>query len=203
MNGCPHLFAFALPVPPLRPSLPPCQRPPPHSRLILDCSRPPSPHSVPCSYVIPTTTLYPGPPSSPPPSLSLALSLSISPHRTFSSSPFFLGTRRRLPFAVCPCIASSLPRALRTKRARSARCSPLSPGERINDECFTLSPEVGPFSFARARARASGLFCHYPLCFLHILCAPRILFSLFPRFYSSEPVFPPAISLPCVPSDPT
>lgn len=132
MNGRPHSFSFG-PRPATSVTSFPSTlaSPPPLSRLILDCSRPPlrplllrHPHYY---------------------SLSGA-SLSISPHRTFSSSPFFLGTRRRLPFVL---VSHPLfhGRALRTKRARVAL---RSPREHINDECFTLSPEVGPFAFARA-----------------------------------------------------
>lgn len=88
MNGCPHLFSFVLPFPP--------------SLLILDCS---CPRSFSCSYVIPTTTLYPGP---------LYLSLERFHRRRF------LGTRR----CRCPCIASSLLR-------RSARSAFSAPRERV------------------------------------------------------------------------
>lgn len=196
----------------LRPS-----RPPPPGRRFPPASA--GPHPIPVSFL---TAPVPRPPtpslaltSSPlllsiraplrplhPPSLSLYLSLSLLTER-FHRRRFFSGLVAVCRLSLYRILSSTGTPYEARARARSARCSPLSPGERINDECFTLSPEVGPFAFARARARASGLFCHYPLCFLHILCAPRILFSLFPRFYSSEPVFPPAISLPCVPSDPT
>lgn len=174
MNGCPHPSSFALPVPPVRRSPPPGIAP--LLFLFSFLTAPvPSPHSVPCSYVIPTTTLYPGPLSPPPPPSSLRLSPSLLTER-FHRRRFFFSPRDSSPFVL---VSHPL---FHGRSVRSARCSPLSPpsppGERINDECFTLSPEVGPFAFARAR----GLFCHYPLCFLYILCVPRS-FSLFPRCY--------------------
>lgn len=115
--------------------------------------------------------------------------LSISPHRTFSSSPFFLGTRRRLPFVL---VSHPLfhGRSVRSARAR-ARVALRSPRERINDECFTLSPEVGPFAFARARSvlPLSTMFS------AHSVFHDPFLSSL---AFTSKPVFPPAISLPRV-----
>lgn len=156
MNGRPHFFSFgprpATPVTSFPSSL---ASPPPLSRLILDCSRPPlrplllrHPHYY---------------------SLSGA-SLSISPHRTFSSSPFFLGTRRRLPFVL---VSHPLfhGRAFRTKRARVASALP--------GNVLTTSVLLFLRRSARLLSRARSLFCHYPLCFLHILRS----FSLFPRFY--------------------
>lgn len=115
------------------------------------------PHSVPRSYVIPTTTLYPGP-----------LSYLSSPNVFIVA--FF--PRDSSPFAVCPCIASSLPRALRTKRALLSA----HPGSVLTSVLLFLR-QVGPFAFARARICFAII--HYVFC---TFCAPRS-FSLFPRFY--------------------
>jgi len=129
-----------------------------HSWLLLP---PPSPTLSPCSYVIPTTTLYPGP-------------LSISPHGTFSSSPFFLGTRRRL----------SLYRILSSTGAPyEARVALRSPRELIN-ECFTL------YSFSGGRpvclrARARSVLPLSTMFSVHSVFHP-FLSSL---AFTSEPVF--------------
>lgn len=162
MNGCPHPFSFALPVPPSRAS--PWHFPPPHSLLILDCSclPPPSFHSVP--WLLRHPHYY---------SLSGGPSLSLLTER-FHRRRFFSGL-----VAVC---RLSLYRILSSTGAPYEARVPLrSPLERIN-ECFTLSPEAGPFAFARALCFA---IIRYVFC---TFCAPRS-FSLFPRAFTSEPVF--------------
>lgn len=169
------------PSPP-RPSLPPCQRPPPHSRLILDCSRPPTPHSVPCSYVIPTTTLYPGPPSSPPPSLSLTLSLSISPHRTFSSSPFFLGTRRRLPFVLVshPLFHGHSVRSARARARSAPRVALRSPLENVltTSVLLFLRRSARLLSRERTRARERSVLPLSTVFSAHSVCSANPFLSL-------------------------
>lgn len=184
MNGCPHLFAFALPVPPGR-RFPPASgpHPIPVSFLTAPVPRPPTPSLALTSSPLLLSIRAPFVPSTLP--LSHSISLYLSSPNVFIVAVF---SRDSSPFAVCPCIASSLPRALRTKRARaralarslarSARCSPLSPGERINDECFTLSPEVGPFAFARARARARAVCFAIIHCVFCTFCVLRESFSL-------------------------
>lgn len=170
MNGCPHPFFFALPAPPL-PRFPPGHRPPSLislALLILDCS----PASCPSLLRHPHYYSLSGAP------------LYLSSPNVFIVAVF---SRDSSPFAVCPCIASSLPTgALRTKRARVAL---RSPRERIN-ECFTLSLRRSARLLlrARARARARALFCHYPPVFSAHSVLHRS-FSLFLRFYPSEPVF--------------
>lgn len=121
--------------------------PPP---LLLRPSRP--------SYVIPTTTLYPGP-----------LSLSLLTER-FHRRRFFSGL-----VAVC---RLSLYRILSSTgapyeaRARARALLSALPGN-----VLTTSVLLFLRRSARLLSRARGLFCHYPLCFLHILCS-TILFSL-------------------------
>jgi len=169
MNGCPYLFSFALPAPPSRASL--LASPPPLSLLILDCSclLPPLPDSVPLLLRHPHYYSLSGAP------------LYLSSRNVFIVAVF---SRDSSPFAVCPCIASSLLRALRTKRALLSAL----PGSLLtNVLLFTLSPEVGPFAYARAVCFA---IIHYVFC---TFCIPS--FSLFPRF-SQRASFSSTISFP-------
>lgn len=176
MNGCPHSFSFALPVPPSR-RFPhgPVPSPPPLSLLILDCSRSP--------------TLSRALTSSP-------LLLSIRGPSLYLSSPnvFIVAvfSRDSSPFAVCPCIASSLPRALRTKRALLSA---------LPWNVLTTSVLLFLRRSARLLSRARTLcfaIIHYVFC---TFCVPRS-FSLFPRFYQrasfSTDDFP-SLRLPIVP----
>lgn len=170
MNGCPHPFSFALPVPLSLASLP-WRRPPPHPPLlILDCSCPPP--------LGPSLLRHPH-----------YYSLSGAPLLSLLTERFH---RRLFSSGLVSVCRLSLYRILSSTGAPyEARVALRSPRERIN-ECFTLSPAGRPVCF---RARAN-LFCHYPLCFLHILRS-TILFSL-PSLLPASQFFAPTISLPCV-----
>lgn len=167
MNGCPHSFSFALLVSPVASA--PRRRPllflfsfltapvlPPLRPLLLR-----HPHYYSLSGIL----LF----------LFLSLCLSLLTER-FHRRRFFSGTRRRLPFVL---VSHPLFHGRSSYEERARVALPLSPRERINDECFTLSPEVGPFAFARERERAHAVcfaIIHYVFC---TFCDP----FLFPRFY--------------------
>lgn len=181
MNGCPHPSSFALPVPPV----PPVRRfPPPGIAPLLFLfsfltAPVPSPHSVPCSYVIPTTTLYPGP-LSPPSSLSLSVSLRLSSPNVFIVAVFFLSSGL---VAVCPCIASSLLRALRTKRALLSALSPLPrlpPLENVLTTSVLLFLQRSARLLSRARAVCFAII-RYVFCTFCVYHDPFL--SSLPRFY--------------------
>lgn len=119
-------------------------------------------------------------------------SLSGAPLYLSSPNVFIVAvfSRDSSPFAVCPCIASSLPRALRTKRALLSAL----PGNVLTSVLLFLRRS------ARLLSRARSLFCHYPLCFLHILYS-TILFSL-PSLLPASQFFAsdfPSLRLPIVP----
>lgn len=151
---------FPSPFPSLPPALPPLASPPPRSLLILDCS-----------YPLPILSLAL---TSSPLLLSIrGPSLSLLTER-FHRRRFFSGL-----VAVC---RLSLYRILSSTGAPyEARVTLRSPRERIN-ECFTLSPEVGPFAFARAQSvlPLSAMFS------AHSVFHDPFLSSL---AFTSEPVF--------------
>lgn len=170
------------PSPP-RPSLPPCQRPPPHSRLILDCSRPPSPvHPPTPSLALTSSPLLlsirapPFVPSTLP--LSHSISLYLSSPNVFIVAVF---SRDSSPFAVCPCIASSLPRALRTKRAR-ARSAPRvalrSPLENVLTTSVLLFLRRSARLLSRARARERSVLPLSTVFSTHSVCSANPFLSL-------------------------
>lgn len=214
MNGCPHLFAFALPVPPPGRRFPPASgpHPIPVSFLTAPVPLPPTPSlALTSSPLLLSIRAPPFVPSTLP--LSHSISLYLSSPNVFIVAVF---SRDSSPFAVCPCIASSLPRALRTKRARARSLAPLraaprvalrSPLENVLTTSVLLflrrSARLLSRERARARARERSVLPLSTVFSAHSVCSANPFLSLFPRFYSSEPVFPPAISLPCVPSDPT
>jgi len=163
MNGCPHPFSFALPVPPSRATLW-------HFPLLSFFSFLTAPASPPFHSV---------------------LWLLRHPHYySLSGAPLYLSSpnvfvavfsRDSSPFAVCPCIASSLPRALRTKRTFLSAL----PGSVLTSVLLFLQRLARLLSRASARA-----FCFAIIpCFLHILCS-TILFSLPSRFPASQFPFP-------------
>lgn len=152
---------------PSRPSLPrhPVASPPPQSLLILDCSCLPPFHSV--LWLLRHPHYY---------------SLSGAPLYLSSPNVFVaVFSRDSSPFAVCPCIASSLPRVLRTKRTFLSAL----PGSVLTSVLLFLQKLARLLSRASARA-----FCFAIIpCFLHILCS-TILFSLPSRFPASQFLFP-------------
>ena len=165
MNGCPHPFSFALPVPPSRATLW-------HFPLLSFFSFLTAPASPPLPLCPLALTSSP-------------LLLSI---RGSSLSLLTERFRRRFFSGLVAVCRLSLYRILSSTGAPYEAHIPLrSPRERIN-ECFTLSPEAGPFAFARERARI--LFCYYPLFSTHSVFHDPFLSSL---VLSSEP-----IPLPCI-----
>lgn len=165
MNGCPHPFSFALPVPPSRATLW-------HFPLLSFFSFLTAPASPPLPLCPLALTSSP-------------LLLSI---RGSSLSLLTERFRRRFFSGLVAVCRLSLYRILSSTGAPYEAHIPLrSPRERIN-ECFTLSPEAGPFAFARERARI--LFCYYPLFSTYSVFHDPFLSSL---VLSSEP-----IPLPCI-----
>lgn len=123
---------FLRPSRPSRPRFPPGIAPPAPLLFLFSFLTAPVPHSYPLLLRHPH--YY---------SLSGGPSLSLLTER-FHRRRFFSGL-----VAVC---RLSLYRILSSTGAPyEARVALRSPRERIN-ECFTLSPEVGPFAFARARS---------------------------------------------------
>lgn len=164
---------------PPRPSLPPCQRPPPHSRLILDCSRPPSAPTPSLALTSSPLLLSIRAPLRPlhPPSLSLylTLSLSISPHRTFSSSPFFLGTRRRLPFVL---VSHPLFHGHSVRSALAPRVALRSPLENVLTTSVLLFLRRSARLLSRERARARAVCFAIIHCVFCTFCVLRESYSL-------------------------
>lgn len=145
--------------------------PPP---LFLRPSRPPLPPPRHHSLHFPVSFLTaPIPPLRPLALTSSPLLLSIrGPSLCLSSPNVFIVavfSRDSSLFAVCPCIASSLPRALRTKRARARALL-----SALLENVLTTSVLLFLRRSARLLSRARTLFCHYSLCFLR----STILFSL-------------------------
>lgn len=167
--------------------------PPP---LFLRPSRPSLPRRLSLGVALPLVLLFSFLTAPAPPTRSLALTSSplllsirgpspISPHRTFSSSPFFLGTRLRLPFVL---VSHPL---FHGRSVRSARCALRSSRERIN-ECFTLSPAGRPVCF---RARESVLPLSTMFSAHSVLHDP---FLSLPSLLPASQFFAPTISLPYV-----
>lgn len=179
MNGCPHSFSFALPVPPC-PAVP-LASPPPllFSLLILDCSCPSPPLPLPSSsYLCPLLLRHPHYYS-----LSGApLSLSLLTER-FHRRRFF----SRL-VAVCRLSLYRILSSTGAPRTKRALLLSALPGSALTSVLLFLRRSARLLSRARTLCFA---IIHYVFC---TFCTPRS-FSLFPRFYQGA-TFSPAISLP-------